>query len=208
VKAYAFPQSRHRRTQTPAPFVNYRSYKPALRVEFERKCVYCREADGLKGDDNFGVDHYRPKGLFPHLATVYENLFYSCNVCNRRKSWFWPSAAHLEAKQFIPNPCDHVMSAHLRFHGVTVLARTAAGQFTRDLLDLNEERVLYFRWFRLRVIGEEVREERRLVADIRALQRRLARSQSEETTLRLNNQIDRFMALLAEVRRRLAFVLG
>ena len=208
MKAYAFPDSRHRRTQTPARFVNYRSYKPVLRVEFVRRCVYCREADGLKGEDNFGVDHYRPRALFPQLATHYDNLFYSCNVCNRRKGWFWPNRAQLRAKQLIPNPCDHVMSTHLKFEGVTVVARTVTGRFALDMLDLNEQRAVYFRWVRVRTIGELVREHRELSRDIRTLERRLARSRSEEMNFRLSAHIGKLRTLLAAVRGRLDFVLG
>lgn len=98
--------------------------------------MYCCRADqGLR--DTHGVDHYKPKSQFPDLECAYGNLFYACNTCNRNKGPFWPSAAQLVAGLFIPNPCDHVMFAHLRYRGARVEARTVAGEWTCSLLDLN-----------------------------------------------------------------------
>lgn len=209
MQAYAYPQSRHRRTLTPGPYVTYRSYKPALREEFKKRCVYCCEADEFKGLDTFGVDHYRPRTLFPLLAASYDNLFYACNTCNRLKGWFWPSSAQLKAKQFIPNPCDHVMATHLRFVGERVVARTVAGRFTRDLLLLNEERAMLFRYARMRLIADHIREDQSISRDIRTLERRLAKKGLEEdVAFRLTTQVGRLNEALAKVRQRLNFVRG
>src|SRR6185436_7481648 len=41
-----------------------------------RKCVYCRIADGFKGYEGFGVDHYLPRSKFPDLVVAWSNLFY------------------------------------------------------------------------------------------------------------------------------------
>jgi len=89
---FAYPAHRHVRSQAPGPFQAYTQYKPFLRLEFERRCVYCRLPDGLRGWEAFGVDHYKPFRRFPWLASVYANLFYSCNVCNQRKGVRWPTA--------------------------------------------------------------------------------------------------------------------
>lgn len=44
-----FPDKVHQRSPDPGPFTDHRSYKAALQKEFQRKCVYCRISDGLKG---------------------------------------------------------------------------------------------------------------------------------------------------------------
>lgn len=107
--------------------------------------------DTMKDLESFGVDHYRPKSRFPALANVYANLFYCCNPCNRRKGDYWPAKG---SRNVVPNPCDHEMFSHLRFEGATVRARSRPGQFTSDLLDLNDPSAVSFRQFVLDVIAQ------------------------------------------------------
>jgi len=142
VTVFLYSKVRHRRTETPPVFTDYHRYKPFLRVEFLQKCVYCRAADTPGKYEMFGVDHYRPKKHFDELRCTYSNLFYACNPCNRRKDEFWADDA---SEKFIPNPCDHVMFDHLRFVGASVEAHSVAGEWTIDLLDLNEEASVLFR---------------------------------------------------------------
>lgn len=140
---FSYPKSRHSRTQTPPEYANYRSYKPFLRIEFDRCCVYCRHPDGIKTTDAFGVDHYRPKKLFPALATSYLNLYYCCNACNARKDAYWP-ANSFERTHFIPNPCEHEMFRHLRYDGAKVESKTRAGEVAVATLQLNDS--VSIRW--------------------------------------------------------------
>jgi HNH endonuclease len=108
-----------------------------LRREFHEQCVYCRKAD--RGNrEFFGIDHFRPKSLFPQLAVSYTNLFYACNPCNARKGDYWPDDEHEHAGMFIPNPCDHVMFEHLRYVDGTTQPKSRTGQFTIARLDLND----------------------------------------------------------------------
>jgi hypothetical protein len=88
------------------------------------------------GQENFGVDHYRPKKYFPDLITTYSNLYYCCNPCNSRKGQYWPSEARAK-DLLVPNPCEHAMASHLKYKAGVVEAKTIQGEFTRDLLDLN-----------------------------------------------------------------------
>lgn len=139
VVAFAYPKTQHQRTQTPAPYPNYRQYKPALRVEFHDRCVYCRAPAPIKGVDQFGADHYRPQRLFPELAAEYFNLYYCCNTCNRWKGSYWP-AADVEATNFVPNPCEHVMFQHLHARpDGTVATKSRAGEITVQMLHLNDK---------------------------------------------------------------------
>jgi hypothetical protein len=139
VQPFEYPSERVTRRHDPGPRTTMSGYKPALREEFAARCVYCRAPDGIKGSENFGADHYRPKKKFPALEFVYTNLFYCCNPCNSHKREFWPEP-HQEDTYFIPNPCDHRMAQHLRFDGSTVRARTDAGKCAIEVLDLNDDR--------------------------------------------------------------------
>lgn len=135
---FHYPKAKHRRTRTPPIYQDYRRYKPDLRLEFSGQCVYCRALDRWKGQESFGVDHYRPKWLFPHLANEYLNLFYACNRCNSYKGRFWPSPEQKKDQIFVPNPCEHVMFDHLRYSDGVVTDASRAGRFAIELLDFND----------------------------------------------------------------------
>lgn len=168
---FLYPKSRHRRRLKPPVFVNYRSYKPPLRDEFERQCVYCRLPDTLQHD--FGVDHYRPASLFPQLRCDYRNLFYACNTCNRRKGPYWPTNRQRQAGCLVPNPCDHVMFEHLRYERAEVKPHSGTGRFAIELLDLNDADSVKFRELVIDALaGFEVERAKlmRLVARIKRLQ--------------------------------------
>ncbi len=166
---FLYPKAQHRRKLKPSSYSSYVRYKPALKQEFSSQCVYCRLPDGLKGEDNFGVDHYRPKSKFPELETVYTNLFYACNCCNRRKGTFWPTDEQRRAREFIPNPCDHLMFDHLRYRSAYVDPRSAAGRLTERTLMLNDEESVSYREFVLRTIATLEEKQRRLHETIRKI---------------------------------------
>jgi hypothetical protein len=202
---FAYPKVRHVRSQKPGPFTQYQRFKPFLREEFSRKCVYCREPDGLKGKDSFGVDHYRPKKDFPQLSCVYENLFYCCGPCNRRKGRRW-ALPRLEATHFIPNPCDHVMFSHLQFQEGIVGDKTLAGKYAVECLDLNDPVSVEHRQFVGRLIArlEQQREEAETaITKVREAHRS---GRMDDATAR-SAQHD-FEAELQIVERDLASVLG
>jgi len=134
---FVYPQTKHQRVQSPQQFNDYKKYKPYLRDEFYRICVYCRKPDGMTGNAGFSVEHYRPKSRFPELECSYENLFYCCMACNSRKHTYWPKPAE-EKTRYIPNPCDHEMFAHLRYRGPKVISKSEVGEFALAKLDLND----------------------------------------------------------------------
>ena len=139
---FIYSHSKHTRTHTPAYSNDYRKYKPTLRLEYERQCIYCRFPDCIKGYDAFGVEHYRPKSLYPELETDYSNLFYCCNTCNRYKGNKWPDPA---TGIFVPNPDEHVMFDHLRFNKETVVHVSDAGEYACELLQLNDPALVRIR---------------------------------------------------------------
>jgi hypothetical protein len=142
---YLYPLKRHKRALSPGPFNRYQKYKPYLQQEFRRQCIYCRTPDGSKATDAFSVEHYWPKIPFGHLESVYSNLYYACMTCNRRKGNWYPKAADDIAGRFFPNPCDHVMTTHLRFVGDEVKATSVAGEQTLEKLMLNHKEALQHR---------------------------------------------------------------
>ena len=142
---FHYSKTKHIRTESPPAYSRYRKFKPHLRIEFSGRCVYCRALDRIKGPETFGVDHYRPQNHFPLLSAEYLNLYYACNLCNSRKSDFWPSSQLLKLGRFIPNPCDHVMFEHLRYKHGTVTSTSNAGEWTIEHLDLNDPEAVHWR---------------------------------------------------------------
>lgn len=142
---FRYPKSKHVRTQNPPSFRNYRQYKPFLKQEFSARCVYCLALEALKGNETFGVDHYRPKKHFPHLETEYLNLLYACNRCNSAKGDFWPTPELQKIGCWIPNLCEHVMFDHLRFRDGEVVGVSLPGEWTIEKLLLNDPTVIRFR---------------------------------------------------------------
>ena len=140
---YVYPKAKHIRTLNRKKFKNYKSYKSCLRVEFKGQCIYCRKPDSMDSTaskSTFGVDHYFPKESYPKLTTDYNNLFYACNNCNSLKGTYVPLAP-----VFIPNPVEHVMYQHLKFNQSRVQWESTQGQFTEELLRLNDSEVIKFR---------------------------------------------------------------
>ncbi|HSK81259.1 MAG TPA: HNH endonuclease [Thermoanaerobaculia bacterium] len=177
---FLYPRVRHTRTQRPHRFSDYRRYKPFLRMEFSRQCVYCRLPDGLRGENAFGVDHYRPVSRFPELECEYANLFYACNSCNWRKGDFWPEPRQWAEGRLIPNPCDHRMAEHLRFERTRVSALTAAGLVTLEFLLLNQPDDVEYRDFLLRAIEHCLRFRRAVVQSLFDLDARLREAGATE----------------------------
>ncbi len=167
---FRYPKRKHFRRMRPGPFSHYQAYKPALQAEFERKCIYCRAPDTIRGWESFGVDHYRPKRLFPALQNTYANLFYCCNQCNRRKGDYWPARTNLR----IPNPCDHEMHKHMRFAAERVETRTPQGQVALEVLDLNAPDALQMRATIssvLRILQQKLVELRSTLAALQRFER-------------------------------------
>jgi HNH endonuclease len=158
VTGFAYPKTKHIRRETPPKYRNYSSYRPFLQREFQRRCVYCQKPDSIVPGTTFGIDHYKPKHRFPQVENDYSNLYYCCGECNSRKGAYWPESLEAKQKRFIPNPCDHAMWDHMRFVRELVYAQSPAGEFTVELLDLNDPKNVSFREFVLVIIAEKIRQ--------------------------------------------------
>jgi HNH endonuclease len=172
---YQYPKSKHSRKLLPPRLKRYGSYKRYLQYEFKRVCVYCREPDSHSSRLVFQVDHYRPKSLprFAALETDYTNLYYCCGSCNSRKNNYWPADEATHA--WIVNPCEHEMASHLRFNASTgsVEWRSIHGEWTVELLALNDEATVQARLHQLRTLKRIVQDRAELLAEAAALKRQL-----------------------------------
>lgn len=193
---FHYPEVQHARTQSPGSFSDYRRYKPFLRIEFKRQCVYCRLPDGAFGEDHFGADHYRPVSRFPQLQSHYQNLFYACNTCNRRKRNFWPSEQQWNEGFFIPNPCDCVMAQHLIYRGGRVEPKSPAGQLACEILSLNHPENILYREFLLRAIERCLSATKKILAMIEKIQARLdGEGSDKEKWLAKRSRLEHQLAL-------------
>jgi len=88
-------------------YKNYRSFKQYLINDFNKRCGYCDDLDDFNGgENNYQIDHFKPKKLFSELETEYSNLVYSCPFCNRAKWDKWKKNGFLD-------PCGEEYDNHL-----------------------------------------------------------------------------------------------
>ena len=194
---FQYPKSKHRRQLSPREFKHYQTYKRYLQTEFSRVCVYCRQPDSSAPNLNFGVDHYRPKGIprFANLLCSYQNLYYCCASCNSRKNNYWPID---ETKgPFVVAPCEHEMAAHLRFNGTSGLVepRTLEGEHTAELLQLNDEATVQWRLGTLRTVrmyASEIEEQGKLLKAASRLLRdgKISKAQFDDEAKVIREELD------------------
>ena len=66
--------------------------KMHLRAEGGQRCVYCSINESIIGGYQFfWVEHHKPQSVDSSLVNDLDNLFYSCQICNRFKSNDWPN---------------------------------------------------------------------------------------------------------------------
>ncbi len=106
IELFAMPRERHVRRHGPH-YADYTLCKPWLRDEFQFRCVYCmfRERWERGGWRRFHIDHLVPQSVDPSRINDYENLVYSCDICNQYKS-----------DNTMPSPCDVAYGLHYEFN--------------------------------------------------------------------------------------------
>ena len=148
-----------RRHPPPGPFDNYRRFKPYLREDFRFQCAYCNISEGYrKGSDVFGIDHFRPKALFPDLELTYKNLYYCCAICNSVKGQRFPNAAMIANGTCFLDPCAvDPFAGDCREQGDGHLTGISpSGGFTIEAISLNRGECVLIRRRRLRT-AERIR---------------------------------------------------
>jgi uncharacterized protein (TIGR02646 family) len=70
---------------------NHEEIKAALEKMYGEKCCYC---EGHISECSYGhIEHRMPKSRFPSQTFAWENLHWSCEVCNNTKGEKWSDAA-------------------------------------------------------------------------------------------------------------------
>lgn len=72
-------------------YKDYHSYKRYLEDDFKHHCAYCNMRDEWIMPLSYQIDHFIPRKAFEDagrndLDNDYNNLMYSCPICNRLKS--------------------------------------------------------------------------------------------------------------------------
>ena len=112
----------------------HKEVKEQLENMFMGKCCYC---ESYIGDTDYEhIEHFKPKSIFPEESFKWENLFWSCGICNNNKRDKWD-----ESCIFI-NPVDDTPSAHLQFLGGLIDGLSDRGVYTINELDLNREKLI------------------------------------------------------------------
>ena len=127
------------RSKPPRVYKSYSSYRSYVRADFKKCCAYCMiHEDHLGGHEAFEIDHRNPKSKAPLLESVYENLYWSCHVCNGQKGDKWPTKAEmLTGKGFIDTTED-LYSNHFVVHSNgNIYSDTDIGVYTRMNLHLD-----------------------------------------------------------------------
>jgi hypothetical protein len=128
----------HARRHGPQGYQDYRSYKPWLRDEFHFRCVYClcRERWFPDGDDNFSIDHVRPRGTALAQRDLYENLVYACWQCNASK----------QDVIGILDPCEEPFGRHVEvLEDGTIQGHTPRGVILIRICRLDRPKLTTFR---------------------------------------------------------------
>ena|ERR1022692_3458919 len=108
------PYFQRRRTPPPPP-PTYAGYRLHVREDFRKSCAYCLlEEIHAGGQENFELDHFKPKSLSPADAIEYYNLYYACHVCNRIKHDKWPSAQLKSRGITFVDLCSDEFESHFR----------------------------------------------------------------------------------------------
>jgi uncharacterized protein (TIGR02646 family) len=147
---------RFRRTR-PAPTVRggYAAYRPHVRSDFEKTCAYCLLQElWAGGEENFELDHFKPRNPFTALIKDFYNLYWSCHPCNHIKWGYWPSEELQEQGIGFVDLCQDDFETHFvekddgTWEGLTPSAR-----YTIDVLNLNRPHLKEIRR-RIRDLGE------------------------------------------------------
>lgn len=128
---------------------DYREFREYVRVDFRRTCAYCLvEELWAAGAENYEIDHFRPKSVFPSLRLSYYNLYWSCHVCNRFKHARWPARRLREKGVAFVDLCASSFDEHFveepngRWRG-----KTLAAEYTIETLRLNRPHLVELRAF-------------------------------------------------------------
>ena len=162
------------RSAAPQVKGGYRAFRPFVRADFVRQCAYCLMTETFAGgEENFELDHFRPKSRFPLLLNDFLNIYYACHPCNFTKLDHWPPR-ELEARgRGIVDLCSEEFETHFSVQATGEwVGKTDSGDYTIDLLRLNRQNLVYLRRW-LAKVGFAPHETRVGEDELRILAERL-----------------------------------
>jgi hypothetical protein len=158
--------------RTPAPKVKggYRSFRPFVREDFLRQCAFCLFPELLAGgEEDFELDHFRPRYRFPELLNDFYNLYYSCHPCNNIKRDSWPPPVLEEQGIYFVDLCKENFASHFSVEkDGTWNGLTGSGNYTIDKLNLNRKHLVTLRGL-LERLGIHLHEGRTLNEELNQL---------------------------------------
>ncbi|SEB27626.1 HEPN domain-containing protein [Paenibacillus sp. 276b] len=112
--------------------------KDILRQESQNRCVYCRQNVGITSKGN--LNNFYPKSLYPALAYDWDNIFFACDICDRRKKNTDPI---LNGELTILHPVyDDIESQLIEKEDGTIHGNNTKAANTIDLFDLNRQELI------------------------------------------------------------------
>jgi len=128
----------------------YPDWKEQIARECFYQCIYCsiNEAQ-FGGIDHYHIEHYKPKSIprFKCLENDICNLFYSCPICNRFKSYDWPNDADDLDIVCYPDPSKHNYSElfGISSNDYKISGAYLSTKYMTERLYLNRPQLLYER---------------------------------------------------------------
>jgi hypothetical protein len=137
----------HPAPQVKGPPYGYSKFRQHVRQDFGRRCAYCLMDElWAGGEENFELDHFRPKQKFPDLLQDFHNLYWSCRVCNSNKWDHWPSAELEQQRVGLIDFCRHDFQDHFQLspNGLWV-PLTLSAEYTKQIMKLNRPHLVELR---------------------------------------------------------------
>lgn len=130
---------------------SHKEIKETLKKETFEKCIYCESkiTQVYHGD----IEHIIPKKVAPELTFDWQNLGFSCAVCNNKKSDYY------DKEDPLLNPYQENPQNHIYFFGVMVMSQWGSdrGQITVNRLDLNRVELIERRKERIEKVESLIR---------------------------------------------------
>lgn len=134
---------------SPSAQSHYSAFKQDLRKDFRYSCAYCTCAENELHAKSFEIEHYLPQKHFPGLANYFLNLLWSCEVCNKNKSDYYPGKNPQKKMRHFFRPDRYFFEDHFEVQGDLISGKTEnIGVFTEKVLCLNSKRLKTLRTIR------------------------------------------------------------
>lgn len=162
---------RIQRLEDPGPFTRHGDYKPHLQPVFRHRCAYCQTHEDRNGGlEGMTVDHFWCESRYPRLRLAWDNLYYSCFICNCCHKKDRPTEKELAAGDRFVDACREDPDDHFRLvrcpktnQLCCIKALSDAGRFTLLTLKLHVRSQLRDYW---RELERKELDERELLRAI------------------------------------------